>query len=95
MILPKEIQDYIMLFCEGHVRADAGIKTVALPVIIPTCMKTIYEKLELETCGNKYSHAFDQSLFIYKKNTDKMRGYVCKMISEINIYYVWIKTSDF
>ena len=29
MSLPIEIQDYVMLFCEGHVRADLGIKTVA------------------------------------------------------------------
>jgi len=33
MSLPIEIQDYIMLFCKGHERADFGIKTVALPVL--------------------------------------------------------------
>ena len=32
MSLPIEIQDYVMLFCEGHARADLGIKTVAQPV---------------------------------------------------------------
>ena len=93
--LPIEIQDYIMLFCKGHERADFGIKTVALPVLIPICMSTLAHMLELKEYHTMYCMDGSHTIFIEKKNTEFAKGYVSKMVSETSVQYHWIKIVAF
>ena len=95
MSLPIEIQDYVMLFCEGHARADLGIKTVALPVQIPTCMNTLAHMLELKEIHTMYRMDGSHTIFIEKKNTELSKGCVSKMVSETSVQYHWIKIVAF
>lgn len=87
IMLPSEITDYILSFCEGHVRADLRVKNVSVP--LRQNIHGLCEKLLLD---NKYIINHDGSLiyFVNKINYMWNVGYVSKMVSETEISYTWI-----
>ena len=87
-MLPDEIKDLILSFCEGHVRADLRIKHVG--VHLHRCVYDFGEKLLLKECC--LSGCDGLSLyFINKQNTYNLVGYVSKMVTEDKILYTWVK----
>ncbi len=92
--LPTEIQDQILLFLEGHERADLGIRTVANPVKVPPEMQTLVRKLELYECRMRFRVDKKHTIFVEKLDTYGLNGYVSKMIQDNLICYYWIKCCD-
>jgi hypothetical protein len=92
--LPIELQDYILLFLEGHERADLGIRTLVNPVKVPPEIQTIVRKLVLYEGRTMFRVDRRHTIFIEKLDTDGLNGYVSKMIQDNLIYYHWIKCCD-
>jgi len=89
--LPIELQDYILLFLEGHERADLGMRTLVNPVKVPPEIQTIVRKLELYECRTMFRVDRRHTIFIEKLDTEGLNGYVSKMIQDNLIYYHWIR----
>jgi hypothetical protein len=92
--LPIELQDYILLFLEGHERADLGIRTLVNPVKVPPEIQTIVRKLELYECRTMFRVDRRHTIFIEKLDTEGLNGYVSKMIQDDLIHYHWIRCCD-
>ena len=93
-VLPTELQDYILLFLEGHERADLGIRTLVNPVKVPPEIRTIVRKLELYECRTMFRVDRRNTIFIEKLDTEGLNGYVSKMIQDDLIHYHWIRCCD-
>ena len=85
-MLPREIIDHILSFCEGHIRADLRVKHIGVPLKQKTY--NIVDKILLEehsmTVSNGVAH------YINKRNTMWNVGYVCKMVKDGDITYTWV-----
>jgi len=92
--IPTELQDYILLFLEGHERADLGIRTLVNPVKVPPEIRTIVRKLELYECRTMFRVDRRNTIFIEKLDTECLNGYVSKMIQDDLIHYHWIRCCD-
>ena len=104
--LPSELQDYILLFLEGHERADFGIKTVANRVKIPPAIQNIVHMIELYEFRTMFRVDGTYTLFIEKVNAENLKGFISKMIRNnreidgtvkgtLEIEYYWIKFCDY
>ena len=88
MNLPNELINHILSFCEGHIRADLRVKQIS--VKLKNNILIIDDKL----CLHQYFTYGDsgENVFINKKNTDLLIGYVSKnIIANETIIYTWIK----
>jgi hypothetical protein len=89
-MLPDEIKDLILSFCEGHVRADLRIKNVGVPLKPTNMIVELVEKMLLKECC--LSGCDGLSLyFVNKQDTSNLVGYISKMITEDKILYTWVK----
>jgi len=102
--LPIELQDYILLFLEGHVRADLGIKTVANRLKIPPAIQNIVHMIELYEFRTMFRVDGTYTLFIEKVNAENLKGFITKMIIDTRVHktdgtliveYYWIKFCDY
>jgi hypothetical protein len=90
-MLPNEIKDLILSFCEGHVRADLRIKNVSVPLNIKVV--GLDEKIIMSDCCLSGS----DGMFLYiinKRDRDNLVGYISKMITEDKILYTWVKIAE-
>jgi hypothetical protein len=85
-MLPSELVDYILTFCEGHVRADLRVK-VRVPM--RQNVANLGEKLLLEQYYTVYPNGC-YTYFVNKKNTAWTAGYVSKMVSDTDVFYNWV-----
>ena len=93
-MLPDEIKDLILSFCEGHVRADLRIKNVGVPLRTANMIVGLGEKMILKQCcliGCDGMCLY----FINKRDTRNLVGYVRKLVSNAKISYTWIKIEDY
>lgn len=90
-MLPDEITDLILSFCEGHVRADLRIKNVSVPLNIKVI--GLDEKIIMNDCCLSGSDGMFL-YFINKRDRDNLVGYTSKMVTEDKILYTWVKISD-
>lgn len=79
---PCELQDYILLFLEGHERADLGIKTVTNPVKIPPAIQNIVHMIKLYEFRTMFRVDGTYTLFIEKVNAENLKGFISKMIRD-------------
>lgn len=92
--IPREIQDHIFLFLEGHERADLGIRTLVNPVKVPPDIINIVRKLELYEGRMRFRVDKKHTIFVDKLDTHGLNGYVSKMIQDDLICYYWIRCCD-
>ena len=85
-MLPSELVDYILSFCEGHVRADLHVKNVSVP--LRQKVVDLGEKLLLEQNCIVYPNE-GYTYFINKKNTAWTAGYVSKMVNDTDVFYTF------
>jgi len=85
-MLPSELVDYILTFCEGHVRADLRVK-VRVPM--RQIVADLGEKLLLEQYYTVYPNGC-YTYFVNKKNTAWTAGYVSKMVNDNEVFYNWV-----
>jgi len=102
--LPIEIQDHILLFLEGHERADLGIRTVANRVKIPPAIQNIVHMIELYEFRTMFRVDGTYTVFIEKVNAENLKGFITKMIidtraqktdGKLIVEYYWIKFCDY
>lgn len=86
-MLPSELIDHILSFCEGHVRADLRVKNVSVPV--RHSMDRLVDKLLLEQSNGTLTY------FINKRNYCNTVGYVSKMVDNHKVLYTWIHVNWF
>ena len=90
-MLPPEITDHILSFCDGYIRADLRVKNVRIP--IKHNLYDLGEKLLLE--NNIMTVSDGVVNFINKRNTMWAVGYVSKMVKDSEILYMWVRVQWF
>lgn len=90
MLLPDEIQNLILSFCEGHVRADLRIKDVGVPLKTTNRIEDLDKKMLLEECCLTGCDGLTL-YFINKQDTYNLVGYISKLVTEVKIFYTWVK----
>jgi hypothetical protein len=91
-MLPSELVDHILSFCEGHVRADLRVKNVSVPLrqnIVGLGEKLLLEQYYMVYPNERYTY------FINKKNTAWTAGYVSKMVNDTDVFYNWVRIQWF
>ena len=90
MLLPDEIQNLILSFCEGHVRADLRIKHVGVPLKTTNKIDNLDKKMLLKECCITGCDGLSL-YFVSKSYTYNLVGYISKMVTEDKIFYTWVK----
>jgi hypothetical protein len=95
-MLPPELIDHILSFCEGHVRADLHVKNVSVPLRqnVVGLVANLGEKLLLEQYYTVYPNE-SYTYFVNKKNTPWTAGYVSKMVNDTDVFYNWVRIQWF
>jgi hypothetical protein len=88
-MLPNEIIDYILSYCDGHTRTD--LKRYKIKVKLKNNILNIDNNLELQSYKIYNYNNEIENIFINKKYIDNSLGYINKTIKKNNeITYYWI-----
>ena len=85
-MLPSELVDHILSFCEGHMRADLHVKNVSVPLrqnVVDLGEKLLLKQYYIVYPNERYTY------FINKKNTAWIAGYVSNMVNDTNVFYTF------
>ena len=91
-MLPSDLVDHILSFCEGHVRADLRVKNVGIP--LRHSMDGLIDKLLLEQTYVEQSNG-SRIYFVNKRDYCNLSGYVSKMVDIHEVLYTWIQVNWF
>jgi len=94
LLLSSELTDYILSFCDGHIRAELNVKNVSVKLHNNRYVYKINEKLLLQQTSTYYQDG-SATYFINKYNTDNIAGYISKMVKTDSIFYTWVKIVPF